>query len=348
MSDWEFRDPWFLLLLPLAALVYWLANRSRSSLTFSSLSLVTHTPRSFRLWLAKLPAVLFAVATLVLIIGLARPRTPERETRVSRDGIAIMMVVDLSSSMNARDLVVEDRSINRLDVVKQVFLKFVLGSGETTVFGGQASRGRPDDLIGLVTFAGYADSVCPLTLDHGNLANIVRDLEIVSVQSEDGTAVGDGLGLAVERLRRSKAKSHVAILLTDGVNNAGIIPPLRAAELAAETNVKVYCIGAGTTGLAPMPAIDLFGRQTLLPQPVEIDEDTLKQIAEKTGGKYFRAENSEALAEVYQEIDRLEKTEVTELRYLRYTEHFANFVAAGLGLLALAATLGASLFRRLP
>ncbi len=348
MFNWEFRDPIFLLLLPLAVLVFWLANRSRSSLVFSSLALVAGSPKSIRVWLSKLPPLLFALASVALIVGLARPRTPERETRVTRDGIAIMMIMDLSSSMNARDLVEEDRSINRLDVVKQVFLKFVLGQEEASLFGESSTKGRPDDLIGLVTFAGYADSVCPLTLDHGNLANIVRDLQIVSVQSEDGTAVGDGLGLAVERLRRSKAKSQIAILLTDGVNNAGVIPPIRAAELAAETNIKVYCIGAGTTGLAPMPAIDMFGRNTLLPQPVEIDEVTLKQIAEKTGGRYFRAENFEALQQVYSEIDRLEKTEVTELRYLRYTEHFAGFVATGLGLLVLASGLGGSLFRRLP
>ncbi len=354
--SWEFRDPWFLLLAPLALLAFWFAIRSRSALTFSSLALIKQTSTSLRMWIAKLPALLFALATLAMIVGLARPRTPERETRVSRDGIAIMMIVDLSSSMNARDLVEEDRSINRLDVVKQVFLDFVLGNerpaagllAAATGRGRNSSSGRPDDLIGLVTFAGYADSVCPLTLDHGNLANIVKDLQIVTDRAEDGTAVGDGLGLAVERLRRSQAKSHVAILLTDGVNNAGVIPPLKAAELAAESQVKVYCIGAGTNGVAPMPYNDAFGRPMLVAQPVEIDEETLKQVAEKTGGKYFRAENIEAMRDVYGEIDQLEKTEVTELRYLRYTEHFAPIVASGLGLAVLAALLSASIFRRLP
>lgn len=268
-----------------------------------------------------------------------------------------MMIVDLSSSMNAHNLVEEDRSINRLDVVKQVFLDFVLGNERegrgllavATGRGRSTTSGRSDDLVGLVTFAGYADSVCPLTLDHGNLANIVKDLQLVSEHSiEDGTAVGDGLGLAIRALRRSSAKSHVAILLTDGVNNAGVIPPLKAAELAAESHVKVYCIGAGTNGVAPMPYNDAFGRSMLVAQPVEIDEETLKQIAEKTGGKYFRAENMEAMREVYQEIDQLEKTEVTELRYLRYTEHFAPFVACGMCMAALAALLNATFFRRLP
>jgi Ca-activated chloride channel family protein len=342
MFDWEFRDPWFFLLLPLVLIVIWLASRSTSVLVFSSLSTLEHTSKSFRQRLSRLPAVLLGLATLAMIVALARPRTPERETRVSREGIAIMMIVDLSSSMNARDLVEEDRSVNRLDVVKDVFIDFVLGGQRTE------SRGRPDDLIGLVTFAGYADSVGPLTLDHGNLAAIVDDLEIVDVRSEDGTAVGDGLGLAVERLRRSKAKSRVAILLTDGVNNAGVIPPNKAAELAAEYDIKVYCIGAGTNGVAPMPATDFFGRATLVAQPVEIDEETLKQIADKTGGRYFRAENKQAMEDIYGEIDQLERTEVTELRYLRYTEHFGLFVASSLGLLVAAALLKRSVFRRLP
>lgn len=355
MFEWEFRDPWFLCLLPLALVAYWLANRPRSQLTFSSLSLLRTTPGSWRMWLARLPSLLYALAVVALVIGLARPRSPERESRLMRDGIAIMMIIDLSSSMNARDLVEEDRSINRLDVVKHVFLEFVLGhkpadslwqAAGTSQAG--TSSGRPDDLIGLVTFAGYADSVCPLTLDHANLANIVRDLQIVTDRAEDGTAVGDGLGLAVERLRRSKAKSQVAILLTDGVNNAGAIPPLKAAELAAQQHIKVYCIGAGTDGVAPMPYSDPFGRPMLIAQPVEIDEQSLKQIADKTGGKYFRAENLQSLREVYEEIDQLEKTEISETRYLRYDEHFAPWVASGWALAAAAAVLSGSIFRRLP
>lgn len=342
MFDWEFRDPWFLLLLPLVPLVYWLATRSISMLGYSSLTLLEQSPKSWKLRLSKLPAFLLSVATTVLVVALARPRTPERETRIARDGIAIMMVVDLSSSMDARDLVEDDLGMNRLSVVKDVFVDFVLGGDSTE------TSGRPDDLVGLVTFAGYADSVCPLTLDHGNLANIVKDLKIVEVQSENGTAIGDGLGLAVERLRRSKAKSRVAILLTDGVNNAGVIAPEKSASLAAEFDIKVYCIGAGTNGVAPMPARDVFGRTTLVGEPVRIDEKVLKEIAQRTGGKYFRAVDRDALAGIYGEIDRLEKTEVTEMRYLRYDEHFAFFVTAGLGLLALAALLSSSVFRKLP
>ena len=340
MSDWELRDPSFLLLLVLAPLVYWLASRSRSLLCYSNLSLARSTPRSLRARLAKLPAFLLAVATAVLVIALARPRTPQEETRVSREGVAIMMVVDVSSSMDARDLVQDDRSVNRLRVVKDVFLAFVQGAGPMA--------GRVDDLIGLVTFARYADSLCPLTLDHGNLANIVHDLEIVSIRSDDGTAVGDGLGLAVERLRRSTAKSRIAILLTDGVTNAGVIDPLKAADLAAVSDIKVYCIGAGTNGMAPFPVTDLFGRPTLMAQRVEIDEETLKQIAEKTGGKYFRAVHKNALSQIYRAIDQMERVKVSEMRYLQYTEHFERFVVSGMGLMSLAFLLNCSVFRKLP
>lgn len=338
--DWEFRDPWFLLLLPLAWVAFMLATRSSAAIGYSSVASVERMPKSLRLRLSKLPGLLWGLALIALIIGLARPRTPERETRVSRNGIAIMMIVDRSSSMNARDLVKDDVSVNRLDVVKDVFASFVLGGGGTD--------GRPDDLVGLVTFAGYADSVCPLTLDHGNLTTVVKDLELADSRSEDGTAIGDGLGLAVERLRRSQAQSRIAILLTDGVHNAGAIDPSKAAGLAAEYDIKVYCIGAGTNGVAPIPTTDLFGRPTLVGQPVNIDEAMLREIATKTGGKYYRAQDREALAEIYADIDGLERTEVTEMRYLRYTEHFGNFLWIGLGLLLLAAVLNASLFRKLP
>ena len=337
----EFRDPWFLLLAPLALLVSWVMTQSSSSLLFSSTANIAAAPMSIRQRLSLVPPILMGLGVAALVVALARPRTPERETQVSREGIAIMMVVDLSSSMNARDLT-EDVALNRLDVVKEVFTDFVLGSNDNKM------GGRRDDLVGLVTFAGYADSVCPLTLDHGNLANIVKDLTIVEVREEDGTAVGDGLGLAVERLRRSKAKSRVAILLTDGVNNAGVIQPTKAAELAKEYDIKVYCIGAGTNGTAPVPSRDMFGRLTLVGMPVQIDEETLEEISDMTGGKYFRATDRDKLGEIYSAINELERTEVSEIRYLRYHEHFAYFLSSALGLLVLAGLLSSSLFRKLP
>jgi Ca-activated chloride channel family protein len=277
-----------------------------------------------------------------MAVALAGPRTPDAETKISREGIAIMMVVDRSSSMNARDLVQGDASVDRLTAVKRVFRQFVLG-------GEGAGQGRPDDTIGLITFAGFADSLCPLTLDHGNLVSLVEDLEIVNQRSEDGTAMGDGLALAVERLRKSPARSRIAILLTDGVNNAGAIDPLKAAELAGSQNIKVYCIGAGTEGFAPVPAIDPFTGRTVLRQAfVEIDEAVLREIAEQTGGRYFRATDQAALADIYREIDALERTKVSELRYLQYHEHYGRWVIASLVFMAVAAVSRGTVFRCLP
>ncbi len=281
MSNWEFRDPWLLLTSLLGVLVWWLAVRAPSQVQFSSLAVFDRIPRTWRARLATVPACLLAIAVVALSVALARPRTPDAQTKVSREGIAIMMAVDRSGSMNARDLVVEDTGIDRLTVVKKVFRDFVLGQEG-------AGRGRADDTIGLIAFARFADSLCPLTLDHGNLAVLVDDLEIVTQRSEDGTAIGEGLALAVERLRKNPAKSKVIILLTDGVNNVGAIDPLQAAELAAAENIKVYCIGAGTEGFAPVPQQDPFtGRIVLRRAYVEIDEATLREISDKTGGRIF-------------------------------------------------------------
>ena len=343
MGNIEFRDPAFLLVGLLIPVVYWLASRVPSVMHYSSLSLADHGPRSLRARLSKLPAILMTAAFASLVIALAGPRTPDAETKVSREGIAIMMVVDHSSSMQARDLVQGDYSVDRLTVVKEVFRDFVLGEDDT------AGSGRPDDTVGLIAFAGYADSLCPLTMDHGNLTTISEDLKIVNQRSEDGTAIGDGLALAVERLRRSKSKSKVAILLTDGVNNLGAVEPKQAAEVAAATGVKVYCIGAGTQGQAPYPTVNPFtGRQELQMMDVELDEETLQMIANETGGKYFRATDRDALASVYAEIDELERTKVTEFRYLQYHEHFFPFALAGLLLIGCAATTRATVLRSLP
>ena len=342
MTAWEFRDPWFLLIAVAAPLVYWLASRSPSVVRYSSLVPLDQAPKSLRSRLANLPAFLFAATSLLLAVAMAGPRTPDAHTKISREGIAIMMIVDRSGSMNARDLVRDDVSVDRLSVVKDVFGKFVLG-------GEDAGHGRPDDTIGLVAFAGYADSLCPLTLDHGNLVSLAKDLEIVNRREEDGTAIGDGLALAVERLRQNEARSKVAILLTDGVNNAGAIEPLQAAELAAEHNIKVYCIGAGTEGIAPVPTVDPFtGRTVLTRGYVQIDEETLRQVSNRTGGRYYRATDQETLADVYREIDQLERTKVSELRYLQYHEHYAAFALAGVVTIFLGAIANGSAFRRLP
>ena len=339
MGALEFRDPIFLLFGLLAPGVYWLAARNPSVVKFSSLSIFEGAPTSWRVRLLPLPAIGLALATLALAIALAGPRTGDATSKIHREGIAMQLVVDRSGSMNARDFVRDDRSVDRLDAVKGVIHRFLGSDG--------SGPGRPDDLIGLVTFAGYADSVAPLTLDHANLGLILDQVEIVSDPNEDGTAIGEGLALAVERLRRHPAKSKVAILLSDGVNNAGEITPKQAADLAAATDIRVYAIGAGKTGQAPFP-VQWRGRTVLRQAFVELDERELEEIARRTGGRYFHAENVEALAEVYAEIDALERTEIVEIRYMQYEEHYAAFAGAGLVLMLASTLFAKSVLRRLP
>ncbi|MBM4002507.1 MAG: VWA domain-containing protein [Planctomycetes bacterium] len=337
----EFRDPLFMILLVLIPWLFLRGLRSPNLIRYSSLDLLRGTPRSLRARLTFLPSLLNAMAMACMVVAVAGPRTPNAETKISREGIAIMAVVDRSGSMHARDLVKNDLSVDRLAVVKDVFRQFVLG--------GQAGTGRPDDMIGLIAFAGYADSLCPLTLDHGNLITIADDLQIARQRDEDGTAIGDGLALAVERIRQSTAKSKVIVLLTDGVNNTGVVTPEQAADLAAAEQIRVYCIGAGTNGLAPYPVIDPFsGRERLEPIRVEIDDESLRKLAEKTGGRFFRATDKEGLARVYAEIDQLEKTKVTEQRFLQYTEHYAGLLMAALGMLVAAIVGGGTWLRALP
>jgi Ca-activated chloride channel homolog len=340
MPDMEFRDPlllWFGLFAPL---VYLLAARLPSVVTVSTLSHFDGAPRSLRSRLARLPALLLAAATALFAVALAGPRTGDTSTHVHKEGIAIVMAVDRSGSMNARDFVAGDASVSRLDAVKQVFHDFVEG--------GDSGKGRTDDLVGLVVFGTYADGVCPLTLDHANLLAILDDVKIATEASEASTALGEGLGLAVERLRDHPAKSKVVILLTDGVSNAGEIDPMQAAKLAADNGIKVYTIAAGTRGMAPIPVQRGDGREYLTRVYVDMDEDTMRRIAEATGGRYFHARNKDGLVEVYKEIDKLERTEITEVRYLQYREHFPALVEAGMGLVALAALASATFLRRLP
>jgi len=343
VADVEFRDPLLLLVALLAPLVWLAASRSPSVLTASTLVHLQAAPRSLRARLAGLPALLMALATVVLAVALAGPRTGDATTHVRRDGIAIVMAVDRSGSMNARDFVAGDASVSRLDAVKRVFHEFVAGGS-----GASAGKGRAGDLVGLVVFGTFADGLCPLTLDHNNLLAILDDVEFASDPSEASTALGEGLGLAVERLREHPAKSKVVILLTDGVNNAGELDPMQAARLAADHDIKVYAIAAGTNGLAPVPVLGRDGREYLRRVYVELDEETLRQVAAATGGRYFHARDAEGLADVYREIDRLERSEITELRYLQYREHYPVLVLAGGGLLLLAALAGATVLRRLP
>ncbi|MFP6656147.1 MAG: VWA domain-containing protein [Myxococcota bacterium] len=340
-SHFEFSDPLFLFFALFAPLVFVQASRMPSVLRYSSLRLVESRKRSLRVRLAWLPAGLLSLATLLLAIALAGPRTGNAVSEVKREGIAIAMVVDRSGSMQARDFVRGDTSTSRLDVVKTIFQDFVTGTGNFSV-------GRGDDLIGLITFARYADGLCPLTLDHGSLLTILDGIETPVDQREDGTAIGEGLALAVERLRRQEAASKIVILLTDGVNNAGEIEPLQAADLAAQYGIKVYTIGAGSTGYAPFPVTRADGRIVLRRVAVEIDEVTLQRIAQRSGGRYFHATDEAGLREIIEEIGRLERSEISEVRYLEYEVHFAPVVAFALASVLLAAFLSSTWLRRLP
>ena len=342
MNGLEFREPSMLVLLLLVPLIFYFSQRTQGNVVFSSLNLIPKTV-SLRARLAWLPSVFLSLGAVAFVGAATGPRIGNKDTEVKKEGIAIMMVMDTSGSMQALDLdnSNDDTEQNRLDVVKQVFENFVLGSDGTT--------GRSNDSIGIIRFAGYADTACPLTLDHGNLVGVSRSIDIVSDQNEDGTAIGDGLALAVSRIKKSPARSKVIILLTDGVNNAGVEAPLAAAELARTEGVKVYTIGAGTNGMAPVRIKDPFsGRSVLRSIPVQIDEDSLKEIAEKTGGAYFRATDFERLKEVYATIDSLEKTELKQVLFRQYTEYYRHFVGLGLLLGLMGVMLDATYFRRAP
>ncbi len=338
----DFREPLLLWTCLLAVPAYFLVRAPLGRLRFSALSLWPRRHASWRVRMAWLPAGLLAGGVVLLGVALAGPRLPGGMVRERREGIAIMMVMDLSGSMAALDMSTEQLERTRLDAVKEIFIDFVQGTD-----GGLS--GRPDDAIGLISFARYADTSCPLTLDHASLVSIARDLEIVRSRAEDGTALGDALGLAVERLRESKARSRVAILLTDGVSNTGVEAPLDAAKVAASQGIKVYTVGVGSIGFAPVRVEDPFsGRSVLRQVPVDVDEPTLEEIARMTGGVFFRATDARALAQVYEEIDALEKTEIHEERFVLYRELFELTTAAALVLVGLGWLLGASVFRRLP
>lgn len=342
MTFWgvHLQHPWYLLAALAVVPAVWFAHRAAGRLVFSSIDALP-AEATWRTRLAWVPDALIALAIVALAIALAGPRKGQRDSRVRTEGIAIAMVVDISGSMRALDLSERDRELTRLDAVKRVFEQFVLGGG--------GLRGRTDDAIGLVSFARYADTRSPLTLDHGNLVTAARALELVSEPSEDGTAVGEGLALAVERLREAPMRSKVAIVLTDGVSNMGEIAPMAAAELARDAGVRVYTIGAGTNGMAPIRVHDPFsGGERLVSTRVEIDEETMRAIAERAGGKYFRATDAAGLRRVYQEIDRLERTEITEVKFLEYDQYYGRFVLAAMLAVAVALLLRGSLLRRLP
>jgi Ca-activated chloride channel family protein len=329
-----------LLLIPL--LLYVRQRRQRpASVAYSSLHDLATLPLS---GMARLRRLLFpGLRVLVLLLGiiaLARPQQGLEAIEVATEGIAIAMVVDISSSMAALDLQLDGRPSDRLQVVKHSFRTFVEGAG--------ALSGRAHDLIGMVTFARYADALCPLTLDHRTLLELLEQVRLVTQPQEDGTAIGEAIALGVDRLRASTAQSRVMILLTDGTNNAGETTPLQAAEIAKAFGIKIYTVGTGTRGMALVPVRGRDGQTVMQRTLVSIDEDTLTRIAETTGGRYFRATDGQALQAIYGEIDRLEKTTTVAEHFQQYAERFAFVLLPALGLLGLEVVLSSTRFRTIP
>ncbi|NOT01653.1 MAG: VWA domain-containing protein [Phycisphaerales bacterium] len=327
------HQAWMLVLLALAPLIWWRWWRRApyAAVRFSSIEWLKRQGRSWRVRLRAVLPALRTAAVVLLVVALARPQKGNEETRILSEGVAIQLVVDRSSSMNAMDFSVEGQQVDRLTAVKKVVHEFVSG--------GKGLDGRPNDLIGMITFAGYADGNCPLTLDHAFLLETLDQIEIVDERSEDGTAIGDALALAVERLREldkrpdvatgNRIKSKVIVLLTDGENNAGAILPAKAAELAKTYGIKVYSIGAGTEGYVPIRNSDPAGFNFFSRVYATINEGTLKEIASIAEGKYWWATDTDSLRGVYAEIDALEKSETEEKRYSQYAELATEWVELG-------------------
>jgi len=278
---------------------------------YSAVALIG-THRGYKTFFIHAAFALRLLALAAIIVGLARPQSSMSWQDVTTEGIDIIMAMDISSSMLARDF-----EPNRLEAAKEVAIRFI--------------EGRPNDRIGLVVYSGESFTQCPLTTDHEKLINLFK--EIKNGMIKDGTAIGMGLTNAVNRLKESTAKSKVIILLTDGENTAGSIPPLTAAEIAATFGVKVYTIGVGTKGQAPMPVQDMFGRIRYQMMDVNIDEESLQKIADLTKGRYFRATDNDKLQEIYAEIDQMEKTVIEEKQYEKKYEEFLPLALLAIGLL---------------
>lgn len=330
MSKILFLNPGFLyllfLLIPVIAW-YVLKNKSdRAGMRISALEGFENAPYTYKHYLQHIIFGFRALAVALLVIALARPQSVDKWEDISTEGIDIVMSMDISSSMLARDF-----KPDRLEASKELATEFI--------------SGRSDDRIGLVVFSGESFTQCPLTTDHAVVINMMRDIETGMI--EDGTAIGMGLATAVNRLKDSKAKSKVIILMTDGVNNMGDISPVTAADIAKTFNIKVYTIGVGSRGMAPYPVQTPYGKQ-YRNMKVEIDEEVLKDIAETTNGKYFRATDNNRLKQIYREIDKLEKSKIDVKEFRKKSEEYLIFVIIAGALLFIEVLVRNTLLRGLP
>lgn len=327
----KFANPYLLwllaLLVPMVAYYIYRTLQGGAAIRISTVAGARNAPRTLRYWLRHVPFILRGMAVALIIVALARPQDVEEQSRTNAEGIDIMLAIDISSSMLARDF-----DPDRLTSAKEVAAEFVAD--------------RYGDRIGLALFAGESFTQSPLTTDKGTLQTLLMRLRSGII--EDGTAIGNGLATAINRLRESEAKSKVIILLTDGVNNRGEIAPLMAANIAADMGIKVYTIGVGTRGKAPYPAVDMFGNMVFQMMDVEIDEQTLEQIAKTTGGRYFRATDRDKLKSIYDEINSLEKSKVEITDLTIYHERFLPLLLLAIGLLVAEFLLEKVVLKRIP
>jgi Ca-activated chloride channel family protein len=300
-----FETPWAFVLL-IVFPIWWLWRRERGGFRFSRGEIAAHAGRGISRWTALVPPLLRGLAVLSLIVALARPQTGVTTEEVEAEGIAIALVMDISSSMLALDM----QPLDRLEVAKHTVLEFV--------------RNREYDRIALIVFAGEALTQVPVTIDYQILERAIQDLRVDLL--EDGTAIGTALATAANRLRRTPGSSRVVILLTDGENNRGEVDPVTAARAAAAYGIRTYTVGVGSEGVAPVPIGPGPLGTEYANMRVHLDEDLLRQIAAITGGQYFRATNARALEEIYRQIDELEKTPVYIRRYMEFSEHFRPFI----------------------
>lgn len=330
ISDITFAWPAFLyllLVLPLMVVWYVFKNRETSpDIKFVHSAYIQNVRKSFRLRLLHLPFILRLLAMLLLIIALARPQSTSGRRDVTIEGIDIMISLDISGSMLA-----EDFKPNRMEAAKRTAIDFI--------------GMRPNDRIGMTVFSGQSFTLVPLTTDHEMLRELAQGVSIGMV--EDGTAIGDGLATAINRLRDSNAISRVIVLLTDGINNAGVIDPLTAAEIAAMFDIRVYTIGVGSSGPVPYPFQSPFGIQ-YRDVEIPVDEALLIQIAEMTGGQYYWAETQDALENVYREIDQLERTKIDVTEFSYNHDEFLPLLLLAIGLLGLEVLLRYSWLRTIP
>ncbi|HBL71044.1 MAG TPA: aerotolerance regulator BatA [Alistipes sp.] len=328
----HFASPHYLwlltLLAPMIAYYVWRTMQGGAAIQISTVEGVARAPKSVRYYLRHLPFALRAATFGLLVVALARPQQIEQNVRTSSEGIDIMLAIDVSASMLARDF-----EPDRITAAKEVAGSFI--------------SDRYGDRIGLVAFAAEAFTQSPLTTDQSTLQTLLAQIRSGLID-DSGTAIGNGLATAINRLRESDAKSKVVILLTDGENNRGEITPITAAEIAKAQNIRVYTIGVGTEGMAPYPAVDMFGNITFVKQKVEIDEKTLTAMAEMTGGRYFRATDNAKLKAIYDEINQLEKSKVEVTEHLSYHEQFLAWVLAALGLLLAEFLLANLVLKRIP